>query len=103
MMSHVPLNLYISLIISNNKEVMLSSFGENGLRQSEMKMNMIRNIIKEVAWRTHKKTWEVVNLFFGMLSDVYLNDNTLRIFTRQELVEYIEEEQEYFKKIYGGL
>lgn len=89
--------------IDDNKDVLLSVFGYDGLLKSKLKSSMIKTIILEVAKNHEEKTnKELVLEFFQVLKRVYMSDSQFKNFSIDEIFTLILEEQLFMLEEFEG-
>lgn len=89
--------------IDDNKDILLSVFGYDGLLKSKLKSSMIKTIILEVAKNHEEKTSkELVLEFFQVLKRVYMSDSQFKNFSIDEIFTLILEEQLFMLEEFEG-
>lgn len=94
----------LKLEIDDNKDVLLASFGYDGLLKSELKPGLIKTIIKEVHEDYIEKSYnELILEFFKVLRRVYMSDIQFKAHSIEYISELILEEQLFVTEEFEGV
>lgn len=94
----------LKLEIDDNKDVLLASFGYDGLLKSELKSGLIKTIIKEVHEDYIEKSYnELILEFFKVLRRVYMSDIQFKAHSIEYISELILEEQLFVTEEFEGV
>lgn len=92
------------LDINDNKDMLLSTFGYDGLLKSELKAGMIRAIIKEAHEEYIEKSYnELILEFFKALRRAYMSDTQFKAYGIEYISELILEEQLFMTEEFEGV
>lgn len=94
----------LKLEIDDNKDVLLATFGYDGLLKSELKAGLIKTIIKEVHEDYVEKSYnELILEFFKVLRRVYMSDAQFKAYGIEYISELILEEQLFMTEEFEGV
>jgi len=93
----------LKLEIDDNKDVLVATFGYDGLLKSELKSGLIKTIIKEVHEDYIEKSYnELILEFFKALRRVYMSDAQFKNYDIEHITELILEEQFFMMEEFEG-
>ena len=99
----VELVEYIDHSIKDNVNILLSSFGEYGIRKSELKSEIIVTIINEIVDGFGIGQAFAIGAFFKQLEDIYKSDSQFDMYNNGEIDDLISEEESYIINNYKFL
>lgn len=81
----------IDVKIEDNLDILLASFGLKGILKSDLKFNVIKEIVQSLKG----DVMDNIDLFFEELKEYYISDSQFRQFRLGQIRKYIFEERGY--------
>lgn len=96
---------FIDQSIEDNKDVLLSSFGLYGISRSDLKLDIIMDIVNNTKdmYKYSENDTDYVYLFFSELKEYYTSDPQFKVFVDTDIAEFIAEERAYVLHEYQPL
>lgn len=94
----------LKMEIDGNKDVLLATFGYDGLLKSGLKPGLIKTIIQKVHEDYIEKSYnELILEFFKVLRRVYMSDIQFKAYSIEYISELILEEQLFMTEEFEGV
>lgn len=81
----------VDVKIEDNLDILLASFGLKGILKSDLKFNVIKEIVQSLKG----DVMDNIDLFFEELEEYYISDSQFRQFRLGQIRKYIFEERGY--------
>lgn len=81
----------VDVKIEDNLDILLASFGLKGILKSDLKFNVIKEIVQSLKG----DVMDNIDLFFEELKEYYISDSQFRQFRLGQIRKYIFEERGY--------